>query len=337
MKAQSKYGVLLVNTGTPAAPKPSEVRKFLSEFLMNKRIAPMNRAVWWLILHLFILPSRGRKSAEKYASIWTDEGSPLLIAQGKLVGGLQKSLKEAGFVYTKVEGAMSFGKPSIIQALKGLKKQGCEKLLVLPLYPQSAYSTTGVVHDGVKEALEKIDWDVDCHLIENYHDDPTYTRAIAASLRHAGFNADSPDKVLFSFHSIPLVDIEAGDTYELQCGASSLQIASELAIDRKQWTIGYQCRFDKNRQWLSPFTKEVLDRWAEAKVGRIFVVCPNFAVDCLETIYDVDYEMRRYYAQACREHGATPKREDFIYVPCLDKSKAHLKVLKDVVSAYLEE
>ncbi|MCL2826729.1 MAG: ferrochelatase [Eggerthellaceae bacterium] len=336
MVGQPKYGVLLANTGTPSAPRPRAVRKYLSRFLMEKRIVPMNRALWWPILHFFILPSRGRASAQKYAAVWTDEGSPLLVAHDRLANGLQRSFEESGLDDIAVAYGMSFGEPSIDAALLELRRAGCEKLLVLPLYPQSTYSTTGVVYDHVERCLDKLKWDVECHLIDNYHDDPTYVKAIAASLSHAGFGTGPDDRVVFSYHSIPLKDIEAGDTYELQCGASSLQIASELGLGRKQWTIGYQCVFDKGRQWLSPYTQDVLDRWAEAGAGRVFVVCPGFAVDCLETLYDVTEEMQHYYLVACSALGAPAREEDFVYVPCLDKSKAHLKVLRAILDPYLE-
>ena len=190
-----RSGVLLVNTGTPAVPKPRAVRKYLAKFLMDKRIAPMNRAGWWFVLHLFILPKRGRASAEKYQKIWTDEGSPFTIAHQKLEAGLGAAFEDEG-LDVAVRCAMSYSDPSVLDCVRALKKAR---------------------------------WDVPCDFVDNYHDDPTYIRAIAASIEHAGFKVDSDDKVLFSYHSIPLVDIEAGDTYELQTGATSLQVASELA------------------------------------------------------------------------------------------------------------
>lgn len=328
--------MLLVNTGTPSEPRPGAVRKYLAKFLMDKRIAPMNRAGWWFILHLFILPKRGRASAEKYAKIWTDEGSPFTIAHQKLEAGLQSALSDEGFDAV-VRCAMSYSEPFVPDCVRELKEAGCTRLVVLPLYPQSAYSTTGSVSDSVGRALKKARWDVPCGFIDNYHDDPTYIRAIAASLEHAGFVADSDDKVLFSYHSIPLADIEAGDTYELQTGASSLQIAGELGLDRNRWTIGYQCRFDKSREWLSPYTRDVLARWAEADVGRVFFICPNFAVDCLETIYDIDHELKPFYLDRVREAGRTPAPDCFTYVPCLDRSRAHVRVLADVVRPHIQE
>ena len=331
-----RSGVLLVNTGTPAVPKPRAVRKYLAKFLMDKRIAPMNRAGWWFVLHLFILPKRGRASAEKYQKIWTDEGSPFTIAHQKLEAGLGAAFEDEG-LDVAVRCAMSYSDPSVLDCVRELKGAGCTRLIVLPLYPQSAYSTTGSVSDSVERALKKARWDVPCDFVDNYHDDPTYIRAIAASIEHAGFKVDSDDKVLFSYHSIPLVDIEAGDTYELQTGATSLQVASELGIDRNRWTIGYQCRFDKGREWLSPYTRDVLTRWAETGVGRVFFICPNFAVDCLETLYDIDHELKPFYFDQIKQAGRTPGEESFTYVPCLDRSRAHLRVLSDVLRPHIEE
>lgn len=336
MRAAQRCGVLLVNTGTPAAPRPRAVRKYLARFLMDRRIAPMNRVGWWFVLHLIILPKRGRASARKYRAIWTEEGSPFTVAHAKLAGGLEAELRRAG-ADAVVRCGMSYSAPTVDDALRELEEAGCTRLVVLPLYPQSAYSTTGSASDGVRRALGRMRWDVPYCLVDDYHDNPTYIKALAASLRHAGFDEDSDDRVLFSFHSIPLKDIEAGDAYELQSGASSLQIAGELGLERTRWTIGYQCRFDKGREWLAPFTRDVLARWAEAGVGRVFLVCPNFAVDCLETLYDVEYELKPFYFDKIRSAGREPSEGDFVYVPCLDRSRAHLKVLVDVLGPYLEE
>ncbi|MCL1798435.1 MAG: ferrochelatase [Eggerthellaceae bacterium] len=338
MKTQLKYGVILANTGTPAAPTPRAVRGYLSQFLMDRRIAPMNRAAWWLILHLFILPRRSKASAEKYEAVWTDEGSPFMVAHERLCAGLQRAYaKDAAAPEVVVAPGMSFGTPSFASALKGLREAGCGRVVVLPLYPQSAYSTTGSVRDALVRARKRLGWDVEVDIIDNYHDNPLWARTVAASIVQAGFDAAAGDRVLFSFHSIPLRDIEAGDSYELQCGASSLQIANELGIDRKLWTIGYQCRFDKGREWLDPFTKDVLDRWAEAGVGRVFLVCPGFSVDCLETIYDVRFEMKSHYLKACAALGNPAGEDGFIPVPCLDRTWAHVRVVQNVLRPYLKE
>ena len=324
-----RVGVLLVNTGTPDAPTPRAVRRYLARFLMDRRIRPMNALGWWLILHVGILPKRGVASAEKYAAIWTDEGSPLAVTQARLARGLDEWYRAEG-ADVVVRQAMSYGQPTLPAALRELRAAGCARVVVLPLYPQSAFSTTGAASDGVERALRRIRWSVPCEVVPDYHDDPVYVRAIAASIANAGYDPseDSDDRLLFSFHSIPLADIEAGDTYELQAGATALAVAGELGIDRRRWTIGYQCRFDKGRTWLSPFTRSTLATWAEASPDpRVFLVCPNFAIDCLETLYDVKCELRPEYLEAGGRR--------LTYVPCLGASRAHLRVLAHVLDPYL--
>lgn len=332
---QHRCGVLLVNTGTPLSPKPRAVKRYLKRFLMDPRIRPMNAFAWKLILTFFILPKRKRASSKKYREIWDpDDGFYFSVAHKKLQSGLQDALDQAE-CNCLVRCAMNYSEPTVPKALREMKDAGCQRLVVLPLYPQSAHSTTGSVRDNVERSLHKLHWQVPCDVIDNYHDNPTYIKAVAASILNAGFRPQGDDWLLFSYHSIPVKDVEDGDTYELQTGASSLQIASELGIDRRRWTIGYQCRFDKSRDWVSPFTKDVLARWGSVGTPRIFFVCPNFAVDCLETIYDVDKVLKPVYLEAAREAGHQVSSEAFTYVPCLNKSKAHVKVLMSVLAPYV--
>ena len=331
-----RVGILLVNTGTPHAPKPRAVRRYLRKFLMDKRIAPMNRAVWWFILHFCILPKRSKASAAKYREIWTDEGAPFLLTHEKLVRGLQDHLDKRE-IDARVALGMSYGEPSIVRGVRELQKLGCERLVVLPLYPQSAFCTTEAVKDGVKRAVRKTHWRGGVTIVDDYHDNPRYVRAIAASVENAGFDVQGNDRLLFSYHSIPLKDIEAGDTYELQTGATSVMVASELGLERNRWTIAYQCRFDKGREWLEPFTQNALTRWAGAGEGRVFVVCPNFAVDCLETTYDICKHMKGVYHDAARKAHVGSVPYSFTYVPCLNAAKVHLRVIVDVLAPYIME
>lgn len=336
MEDNGFIGVLLVNTGTPDAPEPRAVRRYLSRFLMDKRIRPMNPVLWWFILHLFILPKRSKASAEKYKQIWSDEGSFFMASHEKLAHALEDHLSESGY-HVRVSLAMSYSNPRIKKEIKALKKEGCDTLLVLPLYPQSAYCTTSSVHDSVKKALRRLHWKPRMLFIQNYYKDPCYIAAMAALIKHAGFSPESNDRLLFSFHSIPLQDIEEGDTYELQTSSTSLQIASELGLERKRWTIGYQCRFDKGREWLEPYTSDVLSRWAEAGEGKVYMVCPNFAVDCLETLYDVEHTIKPFFRDAARKAGRPLGERNLVYIPCLNHSRAHVKVLASVLRPYLED
>ena len=208
-------------------------------------------------------------------------------------------------------------------------------MVVLPLYPQSAHSTTLSVKDGVAAAMTELSWRVPLTFVDSYGMDSAYIDAIAQTVSAAGFNAQAGDRLLFNYHSIPMKDIEQGDTYEPQTGATALAVAGRLRLDRTQWTIGYNCRFDKSREWLQPFTRGVLKRWAQARDGRVFMVCPNFAVDCLETLYDIDYELVPWYRQAVEEAGRPYEGSEFVSVPCLNGTPMHASVLAHVLAPYL--
>lgn len=332
---KDRCGVLLVNAGTPSEPNKRAVKKYLSKYMMDKRIAPMNRVVWRAVLRLGVLPKLSRELVGHYQKIWTPEGSPFAATHKKLQRALAATLEVEG-LNVSVECVMNYSEPTIRKGIKVLKECGCARVVVLPLYPQHAFCTTESIRDAVERSMKMIRWKVPYAFISEYHDNATYVQAIAASVRHAGFNPESNDKLLFSFSSIPLADIEAGDVYELQAGASSLQIASELGIDRNRWTIGYQECVVPRREWLAPYTKNVLQRWAQAHSGRVFIVCPGFAVDCLETLHDVEIEYRSFYYDCVLDAGRKPAKNDFVFVPCLDRSRAHLRVLKDVLLEHIE-
>lgn len=325
-----KTGVLLVNTGSPASPDADSVRDYLRVFLSNKRIVPMNKVLWWLILRAFILPRRTDASAAKYRKIWAEEGSPLLALTASLASRLQASCRADGVDVT-VKMAMSFGEPTIDDALEAFYEEGINRIAVVPMYPQSAYSTVKVVEDAVRAKLKAMSWRPYLRYVSGYSDHPLYAKAIAQSILKAGFVPDSTDKLILSFHSIPLADIEHGDTYELQVGSSCLAITSLLGIDRRQWTIGYQSRFDKSRAWLSPLTGAVLEREAQLPRHRVFLVCPNFSVDCLETLYDIEYRFRPVFMNQLMKNGIKTDDESLIYIPCLNDSDAQVRLIREVV------
>lgn len=342
MEQHTTYGVLIANTGTPDEPEPDAVRVYLKRFLSHPRIRPMNNPLWDFILNAFILPKRGIASAEKYRTIWTEEGSPFSIEHAKLQNNLE------GYLDRRLEGdgcsaivrqAMSFGAPLIRDAVAELRDLGCDRLIVLPLYPQSAHSTTLAVKDDVEKTLDEIGWSVPCDFVDNYHDDAAYIEALADTVRTAGFDASpgSKDLLLMSYHSIPVRDIEAGDTYDAQTRKTSELIAEALGLRDDAWTIGYQCRFDKSRSWLEPFTKDVLAKLADdgGESGRLFYMCPNFAVDCLETLYDIDHELKPFYLEKAEAAGHRVSDDGFRYVPCLNSSDAHVAALAGVIMKHL--
>ncbi|MEG1513101.1 MAG: ferrochelatase [Raoultibacter sp.] len=330
-------GILLTNTGTPAKPTPRAVRKYLARFLMDKHVVLMNRFIWWFILHLAILPKRGQATAEKYAQIWQESGSPFLTAHEKLVHGIAAAFQEETELGPiEVRCGMNYGKPSITGALRELKAAGCTRLVVLPLYPQSAHSTTEAAIAQVRKSLHRVFWHPPVDFIENYHDHPTYIKAIAAAAKHAGFDPHSDDQLLLSFHSIPLEHIEAGDTYELQVGETVLAITDELGLERKRWTLGYQSPFGDPRKWLQPFSIDILTRWGEIGVKTVYFVCPGFSVDCLETLYDIPSELEPAYRNTYAAKAPEKQQGKFVYVPCLDRSKAQVRVLTDVIRPHIK-
>ena len=210
----TRIGVLLANTGTPKSPEPRDVRRYLGRFLMDERIRPMAKAPWWLILHLFILPTRSVKSGRKYGKIWTEAGSPFDVEHAKLRNLLEQRLQGDG-MDVRVQVGQSYGEDSIRAALATLRKQGCTQVVALPLYPQSAHSTTLSVRDGVAAAMTELSWQVPVTFVDSYGMDSAY-RSDRSSVSAAGFNAQTGDRLLFNYHSIPMKDIEQGDTYELR-------------------------------------------------------------------------------------------------------------------------
>lgn len=333
----AKVGVLLANTGSPDAPTPEAVSAYLSEFLTDEHIMPMNPHVWKLILHAFILPARSKKSAAKYALIWTDKGSPLTVTMGSLARKLEEELLSRGFEVV-VKSCASYGSPSIEDALQTCVNEGCDKVLVVPLYPQSAYSTTCVVEDRARAtmgALQMMDASssLACslptlHVAPPYYTNPLYISALVQCVQDAGFGTQPGDKLLFAFHSVPRCDLDAGDTYDKQVKETIRAVVDKLGLVEDDWALGFQCRFDKRRTWLNPFVSEAITT-LESKnpIGRLFVIAPNFSIDCLETFYDIEIELRE---QFCTHHSG-----EFIYIPCLNDSQAQVALLADEVSAAL--
>ena len=334
--SQEKIGILLSNTGSPASPDPDDVRAYLSKFLSDPRIRPMNMVAWWLILHLFIFPKRGTTSGAKYAKIWTEAGSPFDVEHKKLAELLEATYKgERRDIEVRL--GMSYGAPFVIDGLQSLRDAGCTRVVALPLYPQGAFSTSKAVADGVARAMRKLHWDAPVEVIDDYSDDACYLDAVTQTVRESDFNPTSGDKLLFNYHSIPMADIEAGDTYPEAVQKTSVAIASSLGLADDAWAIGFNCQFDKGREWLKPFSREHLRAWAhDSSTGRVFMVCPNFATDCLETLYDIDYELKPFYAEQLTDAGANAQGREFVYIPCLNGTAAHADVLRSVLSRHVE-
>lgn len=321
-----RRSVIIANTGTPSAPTPEAVRIYLRQFLSDPRIRPINPLLWKVVLNACILPRRSVRSAAKYERIWTPEGSPLAVGMASLAARLQQALSCAGEP-CEVRAAMSYGVPSVAQALDELREAGCQEVVAIPLYPQSAHSTTSVVVDAIDAALAGMGWSPALRLVEGYCERDDYVAAVAGTVLGAGFDP-AHDALLATFHSVPMKDIAAGDTYGDCAHATAQAVARTLGLADSAWRIGFQCRFDRSRAWLGPSTSKALEGFPAGR-DRLFVVAPNFSIDCLETLLDIDVELRERFAEGRAAMGTDAV--DFVYVPCLNDADAHVELLKRIV------
>lgn len=311
-----KYGILIANTGSPSEPTPEAVRAYLQEFLSDPHIRPINRFAWNAVLRAFILPQRASASAEKYRRIWAGSGSPLISSMTSLTQKTEEHLENC-----VVRMGMSYGSPSIPEALTELRSWNCEHITVVPLYPQSAFSTTNVVRNKLAGALASMNWAPAVSFVDSYWSNEVYLNAITRSVQKLGFTKD--DSLLFAFHSIPMKDVRAGDTYAEQARATAVAVAKRLQLAPDGWGIGFQCRFD-SRKWVRPTVLEAAQQLI-SRGKRLFVVAPNFAVDCLETLYDIDVVLRNDDAMKIAYPDSS-----FVYVPCLNDSDEQIAVLKEI-------
>jgi len=308
-----RTGILLVNLGTPEAPTPAAVRRYLAEFLHDHRVVDLTRWLWCPLLHFIILPLRSAKVAKAYASIWTAAGSPLLALTRRLGEGLASALPQA-----QVRFAMRYGQPSVAAVLRQMDAAGCTHIVVLPLYPQYSASTSGSVHDAVMR--EVLTWrrQPDLRLLQDYHLDAGWVAAVAASVRAHWAANGRGDRLLMSFHGLPQRFIDAGDPYAAHCAAGARAIAAALGLGAAEWALGYQSRFGRE-PWLTPATDATLLAWGKAQAGTVDVLCPGFAVDCLETLEEIAEQNAHAYVAA----GGTALR----YIAALNDSPAHVEVL----------
>ena len=305
----SPPALVLVNLGTPAAPTPSAVRRYLSQFLHDHRVVQLTRWLWCPLLHFVILPLRSPKVARKYAQIWLPGGSPLAVHTAALAEAVARRLP--GW---RVAHAMRYGQPSVQAVFDGLRAEGVRKIRVLPLYPQYSTTTTASVADAVAAAANGLQVEV----LHDYHVDAGWAAAVAASIR-AHWDAEGRgERVLLSFHGIPRRLVDGGDPYAAQCEASTRAIAQALGVPREDLLLTFQSRFGRER-WLEPYTQPTLEALAREGVRRVDVACPGFAVDCLETLEEIAVEN----AVAFRGAGGEALR----YIPCLNAEPAHADAL----------
>ncbi len=323
----ARTAVLLVNLGTPDAPTPAGVRRYLAEFLHDHRVVDLSRWLWCPLLHGVILPLRSPRVARNYAKVWLDgsqldgsgtagRGSPLRVHTQDLADAVQARLPDL-----RVRMAMRYGNPHLRDVLRALRDEGLLRLLVLPLYPQYSATTTASVFDAVTDELGRWNDLPELRIVRDYHRDDGWLDALAAKI--STLRSDAPgEKLLLSFHGIPERYVRNGDPYPRACEASAAALAQRLGLDADQWLLSYQSRFGRE-PWLGPATCDVLRDWAKQGIARVDIACPGFAVDCLETLEEIAMENAEVFV---RNGGKTLR-----YLPALNADAAHADALAALV------
>ncbi|KIF81753.1 ferrochelatase [Noviherbaspirillum autotrophicum] len=323
--AVAKTAVVLVNLGTPDAPTASAVRRYLKQFLSDPRVVEIPRAAWWFILNGIILPLRSRKSAAKYASIWTSEGSPLKLHTEKQAVLLRGYMGERGHD-VQVAYAMRYGTPALPDVLAKLKADGCDRILILPAYPQYSGTTTASIFDAVFSHYTNIRNIPELRLVKHYHDHEAYIQALKKSVLAYWEMHARPDKLVMSFHGVPKRTLMLGDPYHCECHKTARLLAAELKLGLDQYIVTFQSRFGK-AEWLQPYTAPTLVKLAKDGVRRVDVLCPGFTSDCLETLEEIAMEAKQDFL--------TAGGKEFHYIPCLNETPAWITALAEIAEQHL--
>ncbi len=320
-----RTAVLFCNLGTPDEPTASAVRRYLAEFLGDGRVVEIPKPIWWLILHGIILRVRPAKSAAKYATIWTADGSPLKLWTAKQAIMLHGWLGQRGHQVT-VRYAMRYGNPSIASELDRLKASGVTRVLVIPAYPQYSAATTASVFDAVYAWAARTRNVPEMRFVNHYHDHPGYIKALAASVQRHWQAHGRPDHCVMSFHGVPQRTLELGDPYHCECLKTARLLAEALALAKGSYSVTFQSRFGKAK-WLQPYTEPTVKALAAAGVKRLDVMCPGFTSDCLETLEEIAHEVKATFV--------TAGGREFHYIPCLNDSQEWLSALRDLTETHL--
>lgn len=315
-------GVLLTNLGTPDAPTTEALRRYLAEFLWDRRVVDLPRPLWWFILHGIILRTRPARSARAYRGVWTADGSPLLVTARQQQRLLQERLDQAAPGRYRVLLGMRYGNPSIAAALTQFAEGEIEELRVLPLYPQNSCSTTASTFDAIAAAMQKTRALPPMRFIADYHDHPLYIAALAASVREQWSQRKPGQLLLFSFHGTPRRFRDEGDPYYRQCLRSAELTAAELGLEPDRWRVSFQSRFGRE-EWLQPYTDLTLQELPKEGITRIDVICPGFSADCLETIEEIGEENRQRYIDA----GGV----EFNYIDALNARDDHIALMSSLI------
>jgi ferrochelatase len=323
--ASPRQGILLCNLGTPDAPRPAELRRYLKEFLSDPRVVEIPRLLWWMILNLIILRIRPRRSAKLYQSVWTEAGSPLMLySQGQVKAVKQRLAEKYGGIPVVL--GMRYGNPSMASAIKELTDQNVRDIIVLPLYPQYAGATTGSTFDAIAKTFTKLRWVPELQFINGYHKSEGYLDALCSTIKRHIDEHGQPDKLVFSYHGTPERYLKNGDPYHCFCHQTTRLVREKLGFDESQVMTTFQSRFGRE-PWLQPYTDKTLEQLPENGVKHVAVICPGFSSDCLETIEEINMEARESFI----ESGG----EQFHYIPCLNDEPAHIDALVSILEKRL--
>ncbi|MFC4160994.1 ferrochelatase [Chitinimonas lacunae] len=322
----ARTAILLINLGTPAAPTAAAVRPYLRQFLSDPRVIEIPRPLWLPILYGAILTTRPAKSAAKYATIWGRDGSPLAVYTRNQAKLLQGYLGDRFKQPIRVDYAMRYGEPNIAARIMALKSEGCERLLVLPLYPQYAGSSTGSAMDAVYAAMQTLRNPPELRLIKHFHDHPAYIEALARRIETHWQRNRQGDHLLMSFHGVPRFTLSKGDPYHCECHKTARLLAERLGLPTTRYSVAFQSRFGR-AEWLKPYTSAVLAELGKQKVGKLDVVCPGFISDCLETLEEIAIEGKADFLR----HGGG----DYRYIPALNAEPDAISALASVIVPHL--
>ena len=320
---QDKVGVLVTNLGTPEAPEPKALRKYLAQFLSDPRVVEIPKLIWMIILHGIILRVRPKKSAEAYREVWTERGSPLRYFTEDQALALQARLAQQWGERLEVAYAMRYGAPSISEVADTLLQGGVRKLLVLPLYPQYSGSTTGSTFDALSKDFQSRRWVPHLRFVGSYHDYPPYIEAMAQKIRAHWQEHGRPEKLILSFHGVPKYFLTQGDPYHCQCHVTGRLLAQQLGLKLDEYMVTFQSRFGK-AEWLKPYTDMTLKALPGEGCKFVQVFCPGFAADCLETLEEIAVENHDYFMESGGER--------FEYIPALNADEAHIDALESLIN-----
>jgi ferrochelatase len=320
-----RTAVLYCNLGTPDSPSTADVRRFLAEFLSDQRVVEIPRLLWLLILHGIILRFRPAKSAAKYASIWTPEGSPLKIWTSRQAAKLQDWLQAQGH-QVLVRYAMRYGSQAMATELDALKAQGVTRVLIVPAYPQYSATTTASLFDAVYTWAAKVRSLPELRFVNHYHDHPHYIAALAHSVQRHWQQHGRPDQLVMSFHGVPERTLHLGDPYHCECFKTARLLAEALGLSKAEYKVTFQSRLGRAK-WLEPYTEPTLIALAQSGVKRVDVMCPGFSSDCLETLEEINMEAREAFLHA----GG----EAFHYIACLNDDPEFVAALGEVAQQHL--